>query len=712
MFFSEKKLRELANLNSQVKTEYILEAINSIGFEVESIQPLNKNENLKFGHVLNVSKNPNSEKLTVCEIEFNDTKRTIQTAATNVKKGDYIIAFIPGSKCNGIEIKEKQMANIVSQGMLASFGELGFSSSLLTKKMNEEILIVDKVDLSLNPIDFFSLNDNIIEVSILSNRSDAQSYEIFAKELAAYFHSKINYDANKNIKETFFSKIKIETSETNLLNGIEVKNNENFKLSINDLILLLKSNIKLEENDILNFANLTMIITGVSLRAFDGDKILENIRINEEKKITYLNDGKNNISLLGIDVFEEYQANINSRKIFFEFSQIDEKIVRNNSKISKKITYSSINNSRVISLGLINNARNFIAKYFKDFSQLINDIKTDNKKIKFDKEYLNNYAGFEIVKDVKYKNSIKSLEILGFKFNDYISFPNTRHNIKNMQNIVEEIFRFYGFNNFKPEQIELKTLIVDPIDQIEKKISALGYKQAWTYTLINKEKNTFNPFNFKENKNLKTFVSEEFNSIRNSIAFPLLNIFEYNFKRKIENISLFDIGMINDKKAIIIASNTKTYLEIKTDIEKITNQKFEIVELDNEYLHPNYNAGLFIGGVMVGWIGKFNPFKVNSDVIFAEIFEDCIYKQNNKFFEFNSNSLKERDITFEISKKYENAMYLNFLNSIKGIYSITLISTFKKDDIDRLTYKILMTDEALEKFDSIDWNDKDKLFKI
>ena len=161
MFFSEKKLRELANLNSQVKTEYILEAINSIGFEVESIQPFNKNENLKFGHVLNVSKNPNSEKLTVCEIEFNDTKRTIQTAATNIKKGDYIIAFIPGSKCNGIEIKEKQMANIVSQGMLASFGELGFSSSLLTKKMNEEILIVDKVDLSLNPIDFFSLNDNI-----------------------------------------------------------------------------------------------------------------------------------------------------------------------------------------------------------------------------------------------------------------------------------------------------------------------------------------------------------------------------------------------------------------------------------------------------------------------------------------------------------------------------------------------------------------------
>ena len=281
------------------------------------------------------------------------------------------------------------------------------------------------------------------------------------------------------------------------------------------------------------------------------------------------------------------------------------------------------------------------------------------KTFDFDKKYLNNYAGFEITENLKYKNAIKSLEILNFQFKENkVLIPNTRHDIKNMQNIVEEVFRFYGLNNFKPKQIALKPTIYSEIETIEKNISALGYTQAWTYTLIIKEKNEFNPFNFNETKNLKTFVSEEYNSIRNSIAIPLLNVFEYNKKRKMENASFFDTGMINDRNAIIIASNQKTYSQIKNDIEKIAKQKFEIKKLDNSFLHPNYNAGLFLGQIMVGWIGKFNPFKYDSDVIFAEILKDCIYKGHNRFLEFDSNPLKERDITLEIEKDYENEITL------------------------------------------------------
>ena len=67
-----------------------------------------------------------------------------------------------------------------------------------------------------------------------------------------------------------------------------------------------------------------------------------------------------------------------------------------------------------------------------------------------------------------------------------------------------------------------------------------------------------------------------------------------------ENASFFDTGMINDRNSIIIASNQKTYSQIKNDIEKIAKQKFEIKKLDNSFLHPNYNAGLFLGQIMVG----------------------------------------------------------------------------------------------------------------
>ena len=209
MFFSETKLRQLANLEEHIKIEDIVNAINSIGFEVEGVTKFNSVENVKFGHVINTYKNPNSEKLTVCEIEFNDKKRTIQTAAKNVKNGDYLISFIPGSKLNDIEIKSKEMAGILSEGMLASFSELGFNNNLIPKELNDGILILDKIDLSLDPIKLFNLHDNIIEVSILSNRSDAQSYEIFSKELAAFFHTKHNNISTTNNNELFTSNIKL-----------------------------------------------------------------------------------------------------------------------------------------------------------------------------------------------------------------------------------------------------------------------------------------------------------------------------------------------------------------------------------------------------------------------------------------------------------------------------------------------------------------------
>ena len=115
MFFSEYKLRELANIDKKITTEEIVKAINSIGFEVEDVFTFNFVENIKFGHVLKTYPNPESEKLTVCEIKFADKIRIIQTAAKNVKSNDYVMAFIPGSKLNGNEIQSKKMANITSE---------------------------------------------------------------------------------------------------------------------------------------------------------------------------------------------------------------------------------------------------------------------------------------------------------------------------------------------------------------------------------------------------------------------------------------------------------------------------------------------------------------------------------------------------------------------------------------------------------------------
>ena len=91
---------------------------------------------------------------------------------------------------------------------------------------------------------FLDLHDNLIEVSILSNRSDAQSYYVFAKELAAYFQTKFTF--NLKTKPNHLIKnldLKIIDDQTNQLMATMVDlDNTPFQLDLQKLILLLKAN--------------------------------------------------------------------------------------------------------------------------------------------------------------------------------------------------------------------------------------------------------------------------------------------------------------------------------------------------------------------------------------------------------------------------------------------------------------------------------------
>ena len=72
---------------------------------------------------------------------------------------------------------------------------------------------------------------------------------------------------------------------------------------------------------------------------------------------------------------------------------------------------------------------------------------------------------------------------------------------------MEEIFRFYGLNNFSPQPISQLTLYTSAFNLLEEKVTYLSYTQVMTYTLINENRNWFNPFGFKDVKKLKTIQS-------------------------------------------------------------------------------------------------------------------------------------------------------------------------------------------------------------
>lgn len=702
MIFSELKLRELAGIKKTISTKQILDALNSIGFEVESCQAFTNLADLKFGFVEKVYKNPNSDNLYVCEILFDDKKRIIQTNATNVVINKSVVAFVPGSRKNKTIYSEKILKDIISEGMLASLDELGFPLECIEKKWNDTIYLIDKkIDLKLDPIDYFKLNDNLIDIAILANRSDAMCYQIMAQELAAFFQidKKENSFKLKTHSASIKNSISFEKFDNCFLNGIEIEYQDE-KISEDEYYFLLKNNIKIED-DITNILNLIYLYSGISFRAFDLKKLTtKKLRITNENNLSYLSAKNEKVSLVGITVQDKYKINQKSKKIFVEFSIFDSKLVRTNARATKITNISSINCSRHISTGSMLLAKKYLFSYFKKHSELANLIKETSVEIKFDLEYLNKYVGYDITNEIDYKGALKSLSLAKFKISKTkIISPSYRHDILTMQDIVEEILRFYNIDKIKeikPNLVSTK-ILSNPnyVDAFYK----LGYFRLNSYSLVSKKDSIFNPFMFKDNISLLTYTSAEHSYFRNSISISLLKIYSENLKRKMDSYHFFDQGYINSESALCFGSDQKNYQQLMLDLEAVFNLDFSIKEFKNELLHPNYSAQIYQNQILVGWIGKFHPRFFANSPIFIEILLDRIKNRKNKFRIYSNLPLKKRDITFSLKQNQSIKEYLEQLNSFEGIYEIREKDIFFINGYKKITLTVLIAEEFIAEFD-------------
>ena len=710
MLFSYKELKRLANLNKETTLKQVVNAINSIGFEVEKTQSFANVEGIKFGKIIEIYQNPNADNLKICEIQFDDQKRTIQTNATNVFENMYVIAFVPGSKNNKMTFGTKELKGIKSEGMLSSISEFGIKQELLREESTSGIQSYPEINLSIDPIEYLGLNDTLIDIDILSNRSDAQSYIVMANELSAYFHTK---------------PIELKDKENNMINTLEAHNSSlnkelvfieaknDFKISLKEQIFLAKSGIK-SVNDIIDLTNLTLIMTGQPIKAYKKEKIHQNFstklisgkfKLSNDKEIELNNNlvvtsNDKPISIAGIQNINESQVLNYATNFILELGIFNIKEVRKSLQTIKTSTFSGIQSSKVITKGTIEYALKYLSSKLKYFSNTINFDKPRKKEIEFDKEYLNKIAGFDIVNHSKFIKVLESLNILGFKLNkeeNRITIPSYRHDVNTKQDLNEEIFRFFGYDFFPLIDPKITSFKVSKDQDFKKEISSQGYKEVMTYTLLSKEKNIFNPFNLKQTIELKTFVSKEREVIRNSQIFSILSILEYNQKRNIKDINIFSEGMINNGiKTIIIASSTKSFWKIKQDIINIFPNNIEFKSTQDEQLHPGVSADIYLNNQKIGFLGKINPKISNNESFIAELLLNAINNNKEiKYNEYDKSPLKHRDVTFVLEKGQ------NIISKIQNINVIEykVIDSFKKENQNKITVRFLGTDQQIKDID-------------
>jgi phenylalanyl-tRNA synthetase beta chain len=436
-------------------------------------------------------------------------------------------------------------------------------------------------------------NNIILNLTITTNRSDTLSLVGLTEEIKSLLGFQVRQLNNKIKNINYFNnfeKIKKISDKnfpsTNVLIFSEFKdiNIKNIQPWIKKRLLCNKI---IPQNNINDLAQYVMLEWGQPIFLYDFDKIksltknnkpefsirfgnlgekfidsnFKEYSLNKETLIVTADDIP--ISIAGSIVSKECFVDISTKNIIIEGSIFNSKAFRKSERSIGIRTECSIFSERGINeflmkaaynrfLNLINLFNNnslsnfeFYLSYSKFFCSL-------NKKIDISFENIKKVLGFNIINyDIELKRKINQyLSELNFRFSSNnettwsILIPFTRiMNLEEEIDLIEEISRFYGFNNFKSVLPNFQRLgKLSRYETIKRKLRNslinLGFIEVYNYSLISGNSNTPNIINP---------LITEYSSLRNNFVLQLLKTIEKNISQSNKIYPIFEIAHIFEK---------------------------------------------------------------------------------------------------------------------------------------------------------------------
>ncbi len=131
-----------------------------------------------IGRIQDLAPHPRNPALWVADVDLGDSRRTLVTAATNLRVGDRVPVVLAGGALASGPVAERSFDGIVSQGMLCSGAELGISEDRAGIYVLEPEAPVG-ADLASY------LGDVVLDIEVTPNRPDLLSVVGVAREVAA-----------------------------------------------------------------------------------------------------------------------------------------------------------------------------------------------------------------------------------------------------------------------------------------------------------------------------------------------------------------------------------------------------------------------------------------------------------------------------------------------------------------------------------------------
>ena len=503
---------------------------------------------------------------------------------------------------------------------LKEYVDITLTPKELGEKLTEVGLGVEKITKTSD--------DTIFELEITPNRPDLLSIIGIAREIAAIENKKIKYPKPKtNLEPTakiLPMTIKTDSSINPRFTGIIIKG-----VAIKESPAWLKEKLQSINqrpiNNIVDITNYVMFELGNPLHAFDYDKIeghemhvkkaqgtekfisVDGLSYILPKNAVIISDKEKVIDLCGIKGGQNSATTNETKTVFIRVPVEDPVLIRLTSQsMGLRSQASSIFERGVNKGGTVDALKRCVDLILEiaggtgtgasaEVASSLYDIGHDFKswKLKLRKERLNKILGIEIPAK-KTLEILEALNLLPISTKDNIecTIPTYRNDLKIEEDLIEEVARLYGYNNFPKTlpigQIPTKTIPYFKDYNLDEKVKqifrASSFSEIYTYSLISESDLSLVSINPDNVIRIDNPISREFEYLRPTLKINLTKALYQNKANFNKKINLFELGKVylgknldevREEYFLSGISNEKNFFEIKGIIERL----FEEIEV-------------------------------------------------------------------------------------------------------------------------------------
>ena len=681
MFISMNWISDFVDLSGLDKLDLISKfSLSTAEVENEIFMKGSDLSGVVVAEITSVESHPDSKKLHLLKVDAGEPELTdVVCGAPNVRVGMKTAFAKVGAKLGDITIAPRPLAGFQSNGMCCSEKEIGISDN------NDGIMeITDDVANGTDIKEVYDIDDIIFEVDnkSLTNRPDLWGHYGIAREIACIAKRplkpipQVDLSAYDNLEKI---DMKIEDDLCQRYSCIKVENVQKNVSPVNMRIRLFYCGMR-GINLLADLTNYLMLEMGQPMHAFDSRKVekirikrfdkpftfttLDGVERNIDENTLMICNGDTPVAIAGImggldsEIVED-TTQLTLESATFNAASIRKSAVRLSHRTDASARYEKSLDPEMTTVAI---AR-FLQLLFeidpgvKVISSLTDDYAYHYPQVSldFDKDFVDKYTGIEISNE----HIVETLAALGFditadgdKFHVEVPSYRATKDVTMKADIIEEITRIYGYDNFdiftakaplypvrmtdeKNLEEDIKNLLVQRFRLHE--LHSYVWQYADEYKKLGME--------VEDNIKLANSTNPNIETLRTSIVPTQFCQVGYN-SGFAADFGVFEIGhvfngtkadgLVDERKKLCITLFSKTksleslYFELRDMVAELTADikhselSYSKLEASHSYEHPKNLNAIICQGKEIGRIGVAHPLvskKIDKKaaIVFAEL---------------------------------------------------------------------------------------------